>query len=110
MAALRFEEHSAFRRLVSFILKEKVMRRTIFPLLATASIVIFWAGSSPALANGYKYCLLGKTWGLPGSCEFSTFDGCLAFSWRTGFGCVVDPRYAFAKAPRPKKNRNRPDR
>jgi uncharacterized protein DUF3551 len=86
------------------------MRRIIFSLLATASIVTSWTGSSPAMAHGYKYCLLGKTWGIPGSCEFSTFDRCLESSWKTGFGCVVNPRYTFAKAPRPKKNRNRPTR
>jgi Protein of unknown function (DUF3551) len=77
------------------------MCRMIFRSLAAASIVTLWAASSPALAHDYyNYCLLGRIWGYPGSCEFSTFQECLAASWRTGFGCVINPRYALARPRR----------
>jgi Protein of unknown function (DUF3551) len=81
------------------------MRRMSFAALAAASIVTVWAVSSPAHAHYHEsryhnYCLLGEIWGYPGSCEFSTFQQCLASSSETGFGCVVNPRYALATRPR----------
>jgi hypothetical protein len=80
--------------------KGKAMRRISFPALAAASIVTVWAACSPAQARYHDYCLLGETWGYTGSCEFSTFRQCLASSSETGFGCVVNPRYALATRPR----------
>jgi hypothetical protein len=81
------------------------MRRINLAALAAASIVTLWAASSPAQARYHysrydDYCLLGEIWGYPGSCEFSTFQQCLAASSQTGFGCVVNPRYALATRPR----------
>jgi hypothetical protein len=74
----------------------------ILPALAAASIVTLLAASSPALARAHedRYCLLGKVWGYPGSCEFSTFQQCLVTSSETGFGCVVNPRYALVRPRR----------
>jgi hypothetical protein len=81
---------------------EKVMHRMGFAALAAASILSLWTAASPALAlaHSHDYCLLGRIWGYPGSCEFSTFRECLASSSETGFGCVVNPRYALATRPR----------
>jgi Protein of unknown function (DUF3551) len=79
-------------------------RRISIPALAAASIVAFWAGCSAAQARYYDYCLLGEIWGYPGSCAFSTFQQCLAASFETGFGCVVNPRYALATRPRHHRN------
>jgi Protein of unknown function (DUF3551) len=76
------------------------MRKMTFPVLAGASIVILWVASSPAPAHDYNYCLLGRIWGYTGCCEFSTFQQCLVSSLKTGFGCVVNPRYALARPRR----------
>ena len=80
------------------------MRKMTFPMLAGASIVMLWAASSPAQAHDHNYCLLDRIWGYTGSCEFSTFQQCLVSSLKTGFGCVVKPRYAFA---RPRRHQSR---
>lgn len=76
------------------------MHRISFAALAAASLVSLWAAASPAQAHSRDYCLLGRIWGYPGDCAFYTFSACLASSSQTGFGCVVNPRYALATGPR----------
>ena len=54
------------------------------------------AGSNPAAADDYPYCLQGRDWGWPGICNFSTYQQCLASGSGTGSYCGINPRYAFA--------------
>jgi len=72
------------------------MRKTM--LLAAAAAVSFatlWAASSPAMAFDYKYCLQGRQWGYPGSCQFSTYRQCLASASGTGSACGLNPAYGY---------------
>ena len=76
------------------------MHRISFAAVAAASLLSLCAAGSPARSHPNDYCLLGRIWGYPGDCAFTTFGACLASSSETGFGCVVNPRYALAGRPR----------
>ena len=43
------------------------------------------------------YCLQGKDYGLPGLCEFHTYQECQAAASGTASYCGINPRYAFAQ-------------
>ena len=48
------------------------------------------------------YCLQGKDYGMPGLCEFHSYQECQAAAAGTSSYCGVNPRYAFEQqAPNP---------
>ena len=75
------------------------MPRHLFAAVS-AAVLLTVAGSDPAAAQGYPYCLTGGDWGWPGLCYFSTYGQCMASASGTRTYCEIDPHYAFA-AQRP---------
>jgi hypothetical protein len=70
----------------------------ILAFLAAGAATI--AGSGPAAAYDYPYCLQGGGWGYPGDCSYRSYGQCLAsVSGRRGY-CNVNPRFAYGRAPR----------
>jgi hypothetical protein len=48
------------------------------------------------------YCLQGKDYGVPGLCEFRSYEECRVAASGTSSYCGVNPRFAFAQpAPNP---------
>lgn len=47
----------------------------------------------PAIQD--TYCLQGRAWGYPGTCQFSTYGQCMATASGTGGYCHLNPVYAF---------------
>jgi hypothetical protein len=74
------------------------MRRLLFAA-ASAIALLTAAGSNPAAAQDYPYCLQGGNWGWPGLCQFWTYQQCGATASGTGSYCGINPRYAFARQP-----------
>ena len=64
---------------------------------ATAAVV---AGSAPAAAYDYPYCLQGRGIGIPGDCAYSNYAQCMASASGRGLYCNVNPRVAFGQQPR----------
>jgi hypothetical protein len=56
--------------------------------------------SASAAATQSRYCLQGNKHGQPGPCHFATLQQCQATLSGRGGRCVMNPRYAFARAPR----------
>ena len=55
------------------------MRNAMLAILAlSAATVATVAGSSPAAAYDYPYCLQGRGIGIPGDCSYSTYGQCMA--------------------------------
>ena len=55
------------------------MRNAMLAILAlSAATVATVAGSSPAAAYDYPYCLQGRGVGIPGECAYATYDQCMA--------------------------------
>ena len=73
--------------------------------LVSASAVI--AGSSPAAAFDYPYCLQGKQTGIPGECAYSSYAQCMASASGRDAYCAINPRVAFDR-PVPRQRVQRP--
>jgi hypothetical protein len=78
------------------ILTSYFMRCLLFAAVSAVAVLTA-AGSNPAAAQGYPYCLKGGDWGWPGLCQFSTYQQCLATASGTRSYCGIDPYYAFAR-------------
>jgi hypothetical protein len=73
-------------------------------LLAAGAATL--AGSTPAAAIDYPYCLQGGGWGIPGDCSYRSYAECEAsLSGRRGY-CNVNPRVAFGQQRRGRVYRN----
>ena len=74
------------------------MRNAMVAILAlSAAIVGTVAGSSPAAAYDYPYCLQGRGIGIPGECAYSTYGQCMASASGRALSCNVNPRAAFGQ-------------
>ena len=77
------------------------MRKTILAMMTLAAAgVASFAGAAPAAAHDYPYCLQGKEYGLPGLCQFATYEQCQATARGTTSYCGLNPRFAYALQPR----------
>jgi hypothetical protein len=82
------------------------MRNTILAMLVlVAAGATMIAGSGPAAAFDYPYCVQGRGVGVPGDCSYASYGQCMASASGRGLYCNVNPRVAFGQAPR-----GRPDR
>jgi hypothetical protein len=82
------------------------MRNTILAtLVLVAAGATTIAGSGPAAAVDYPYCVQGRGVGVPGDCSYTSYGQCMASASGRGLYCNVNPRVAFRQTPR-----GRPDR
>jgi hypothetical protein len=65
----------------------------IFMILACFAALV--STVQPAAAG--KYCMQGRHWGFPGSCQFSSRRQCMASASGTGASCGINPRYAHIR-------------
>jgi hypothetical protein len=73
------------------------MSAIVILVAATAATI---AGSLPAAAYDYRYCLQGRGIGIPGECAYSSYGQCMASASGRGLYCNVNPRVAFGQQPR----------
>jgi len=59
------------------------------------------AGTAPAAAFDYPWCVQGRGVGYPGDCSYQTFDQCRASASGRNASCGVNPRAAFGQSGRP---------
>jgi hypothetical protein len=74
------------------------MRKTL--LSVTALCFVGFAGTSPAAAYDYPYCLQGRTVGIPGECSYQTYAQCQASASGRGLSCNINPRVALGQQHR----------
>ena len=67
-------------------------------LLAAGAATI--AGSGPAAARDYPWCIQGGGWGVPGDCSYRSYAQCMASASGRGLYCNVNPRAALNQQPR----------
>ena len=78
-----------------------MMRSAMLAVLAlSAAAIAMVAGSSPAAAYDYPYCVQGRGVGVPGDCSYSTYAQCMASASGRGLYCNINPRVAFGQQPR----------
>lgn len=68
-------------------------------LVLSAATVASVAGSTPAAAYDYPYCLQGRGIGVPGECAYATYEQCLASASGRALYCNINPRVAFGQLP-----------
>jgi hypothetical protein len=71
------------------------MRKALLAILALSAAAASVAGSSPAAAHDYPYCLQGRGVGIPGDCSYSSYDQCMASASGRAVYCNINPRVAF---------------
>ena len=72
------------------------MRNTTMAVLGVlAAGAATFAGSAPAAAYDYPYCVQGKGVGVPGDCSYRTYAQCMASASGRDAYCNVNPRAAF---------------
>jgi len=67
----------------------------ILVLLAAGGATL--AGSAPAAARDYPYCLSGAGYGYLGDCSYNTFAQCEASASGRLAYCTGNPRFAYAR-------------
>jgi len=82
------------------------MRKAILAMVTLiAAGVASVAGSAPAAAYDYPYCLQGRGIGIPGECSYATYGQCMASASGRGLYCNINPRVAFGQQrARPPRN------
>jgi Protein of unknown function (DUF3551) len=72
------------------------MRNPMLALLTLmAAGVATFAGSAPAAAYDYPWCVQGRGVGIPGDCSYQTCAQCMASASGRALYCSVNPRVAF---------------
>jgi hypothetical protein len=72
------------------------MRNAMLAILAlSAAVAATAAGTSPAAAYDYPYCVQGRGVGYPGDCSYATYGQCMASASGRGVYCGANPRVAF---------------
>lgn len=69
-----------------------------FAVLAAGAAT--FAGSAPASAIDYPYCLQGRGVGIPGDCSYQSYAQCQASASGRGLYCNINPRTAFGQQQR----------
>jgi hypothetical protein len=73
-------------------------------LLAAGAAIL--AGSTPAAAIDYPWCVQGRGIGIPGDCSYTSYGQCMASASGRGLYCNVNPRVAFGRERRGRVYRN----
>jgi hypothetical protein len=74
------------------------MRKMMFALLAvSAAGFTTMAGTAPAAAYDYPYCLQGGGFGIPGECLYRSYAECRASASGRRADCNINPRVAFGQ-------------
>jgi hypothetical protein len=93
--------HSAHAELACAHQGEDLMRNVVAAILALSGIgVVGLAGSSPAMAYDYPWCVQGRGVGVPGDCSYETIEQCRASASGRAVYCNINPRVAFRRSPR----------
>lgn len=83
------------------------MRKALLAILAlSAAQAASVAGSLPAAAHDYRYCLQGRGVGIPGDCSYSSYDQCMASASGRAVYCNINPRVAFGPPRRMRISRD----
>ena len=72
-------------------------------LLAAAAATM--AGSTPAAAIDYPWCVQGRV-GIPGDCSYRSYAECMATASGRRVYCNVNPRVAFGRQRRGRRYRD----
>lgn len=70
---------------------------TMAVIVVLAAGAASFAGTAPAAAYDYPYCVQGRGVGIPGDCSYQTYAQCMASASGRNAFCGINPRAAFGK-------------
>ncbi len=74
------------------------MRNIMSVLLAViAAGAATLAGSAPAAAYDYPWCVQGRGVGIPGDCSYQSYAQCMASASGRAVYCNINPRAAYGR-------------
>jgi len=77
------------------------MLNAMLCILALAAVgAATMAGSGPAAAYDYPWCVQGRGVGIPGDCSYQTYGQCMASASGRNLYCNINPRVAFGRQRR----------
>jgi hypothetical protein len=80
---------------------DKMMRNAMLGILALAAVgAATMAGSGPAAAYDYPWCVQGRGVGIPGDCSYQSYGQCMASASGRNLYCNINPRVAFGRQRR----------
>ena len=56
-----------------------------------------FAGSAPAAAYDYPWCVQGRGVGIPGDCSYQSYAQCMASASGRAVYCNINPRAAYGR-------------
>jgi hypothetical protein len=78
-----------------------MMRNAMLGIVALAAAgAATMAGSGPAAAYDYPWCVQGRGVGIPGDCSYQTYGQCMASASGRNLYCNINPRVAFGRQRR----------
>jgi hypothetical protein len=81
--------------------RRNIMRKTVLTALALIGAgFASLAGTAPAAAYDYPWCVQGRGVGYPGDCSYQTYAQCQASASGRNVGCGINPIVAFERAQR----------
>jgi uncharacterized protein DUF3551 len=81
--------------------EEEIMRKLVLTAVALIGAgFVSVAGTAPAAAFDYPWCVQGRGVGYPGDCSYQTFAQCQASASGRNVGCGINPRVAFERTRR----------
>lgn len=83
--------------------------RKLITMAMLASSVSAIAGTAPAAAREYPWCIQGGGWGYPGECNYETYQQCQASASGRYVHCGVNPVFAIDRARRGEPAYGNPD-
>jgi hypothetical protein len=79
----------------------EIMRKMVLAAVALVGAgFASLAGTAPAAAYDYPWCVQGRGVGYPGDCSYQTFAQCQASASGRNVGCGINPVVAFERAYR----------
>jgi hypothetical protein len=83
------------------------MRHAMLAILTLAATgAAMSAGSGPAAAYDFPYCIQGSGWGIPGDCSYRSYAECMTTASGRDVYCNINPRFAFSQQRRGRPYRN----
>jgi len=73
-------------------------------IVGATGFVALLLAAAPASARDYPYCLQGRDYGIPGNCQFMSYQQCMASASGTFSYCGTNPRFAYGWQGAPRRH------
>jgi hypothetical protein len=73
----------------------RIVTSVLLAVIAAGAATL--AGSAPAAAYDYPWCVQGRGVGIPGDCSYQSYAQCMASASGRAVYCNINPRAAYGR-------------